>query len=203
MIIEIKTIGGELIYSGEHKNIKAAVFHCIQNRISLRAANLDGAELTYLDFQNVDLTGVSLKYSNLEGSSFEHADLKWAQLDGTNFKNCNLHGVNLECAYISENTNFNEAKCKPVFSKYPISYMDKDNQVYISIDGKVKTISDWDFWFYESSDTSIFIFHRNSEGFLRLKASYEAAKAYIAVLKNNNEKEKKSKIKEFLKKYIL
>ena len=74
--------------------------------------NLDGADLSGLDFKwadlsNTDLTGTDLRWTTLVGANLEDADLRGAIIDGTNLEEAdltgaNLTGVNLRSAYLDD-----------------------------------------------------------------------------------------------------
>ena len=72
--------------------------------------NLDGADLSGVDFKwanlcltnlpNVDLTGADLRWTslmdiNLKGANLTGADLRWANMDGVDLSNANLTGADL------------------------------------------------------------------------------------------------------------
>jgi hypothetical protein len=58
-------------------------------------ANLNGANLAWVDLDGANLEGVNLGRANLEGANLGRADLNGANLEGANLEGANLEGVNL------------------------------------------------------------------------------------------------------------
>ena len=87
-MIEIKTAEGVVLFSGHYNNLKEAVEDAVKKKISLRRANLEGANL-----RRANLEGASLREANLRG-----AELRGASLEGANLRRANLEGANLEGA---------------------------------------------------------------------------------------------------------
>jgi len=89
MLIPIKNrYDGSIIYSGEHDSLKKAVEFCVENKISLRGANLRHADLSNTDFSYADFSDADLR----------HADLSNADLRNTDLRNTDLRSTNLSYA---------------------------------------------------------------------------------------------------------
>jgi len=67
----------------------------------LRAANLEGAILTYALLRDAKLRDTNLRNAKLEGADFTNADLSYAYLYNANFKNAELCYAKLEGADLS------------------------------------------------------------------------------------------------------
>jgi len=78
-----------------------------QDTIDLKGINLNGSDLTKIDFMNLDLSGANLKGANLEKAGFiktklEDADLSGANLKEANFYKADLSGVDLTNANLEK-----------------------------------------------------------------------------------------------------
>ncbi len=81
-------------------------------------------------------------------------------LQGANLEGANLVGANL-----------------PIYCKWHVSH---DIDGLLKIGCKQKSVADWDAWFAGSEEYST---PRNTEEFERIRAVYEAYKAYLTFLK--------------------
>ena len=72
MLIEIKNISGNVIYSSEAVSLAACLENAVKDGANLRGANLDGAYLR----------GANLRGANLDGANLRGANLRGANLDG-------------------------------------------------------------------------------------------------------------------------
>ena len=106
-----------------------------------------------------------------EGADLRSADLRSADLRSADLYGANLYGANLEGADL-EGANL------PMYCKWSVTYKSDLNTIKIGC--KEKTIEQWDEWF--KSD-EVFDTPRNSDEFKRIKANYEAVKAYCINLK--------------------
>jgi len=105
--------------------------------------------------QFTDKVILSLNVENLQGANLEGANLVGANLVGAN-----LVGANL-----------------PIYCKWHVSH---DIDGLLKIGCKQKSVADWDAWFAGSEEYST---PRNTEEFERIRAVYEAYKAYLTFLK--------------------
>ena len=86
--------------------------------------NLDGADLSGLDFKwadldgadlkGADLTGANLRWASLMDTNLSHTDLRGATLDGTilveaDLTGANVTGVNLRSTYLDDDTKLDGA----------------------------------------------------------------------------------------------
>ena len=77
-VIEIKSRwNGEVLYSGEHENLKEAVEAAVKPCVSLAGANLRGADL-----RDANLSGANLRDADLSDADLCGADLCDADLGG-------------------------------------------------------------------------------------------------------------------------
>lgn len=94
-------------------------------RLDFRRANLQGLDLSGLDFAHADLRETRLEGASLRGAKMEGADLTMARMEGANLKWANLRSANLWDCYIArtslrsadlrETTNLTQAAVKSAF----------------------------------------------------------------------------------------
>jgi len=105
---EIKSrLSGEVLWSGEADNIKAALTTAIKAGADLCGANLhnadlSGADLSEVDLREADLYGAYLHDADLRGTCLRDANLRGADLSGAYLCDANLRGVNLSGAYLHD-----------------------------------------------------------------------------------------------------
>ena len=97
--LEIKTFGGNVLFSSSKTVLKEAVEEAVGEDAYFEGANLEGA---YLEDAN-------LEGADLEGAYLEDADLEGANLKGANLEGANLEGADLKGAYL-EDANFYHTK---------------------------------------------------------------------------------------------
>lgn len=131
-----------------------------------KRANLKGAYL-----RGAGLTSADLERANLIGANLEGANLIGANLIGANLKGANLTSANLERANL-ERANLRGAIKVPIFCKWSIGITDG----MIHIGCEKRSVKDWDKFF--ASD-EVLETPRNTEEFKRIRACYEAYKAYL------------------------
>ena len=83
--IEIKSIGGSILYTSEKATIKEAVEEAVENYANLRGANLRSANLSSANLCGADLSGVEFSGANLRGADFSGADLVDVELNCAKF----------------------------------------------------------------------------------------------------------------------
>jgi hypothetical protein len=91
MNIEIKTIGGSLLFSGDFSCIAEAVKAALTAKTDLSSANLRSADL-----RSADLSSANLRYANLRS-----ADLRYANLSSANLRSADLSSADLSSADLS------------------------------------------------------------------------------------------------------
>jgi uncharacterized protein YjbI with pentapeptide repeats len=111
MLREIKSWNGDILFSGEFKDIKEMVEAAIRTRANLTDANLAHANLTgayltdaYLTdayLAHAYLTGANLAHANLTGAYLTDAYLAGANLTDANLTHANLAHANLTGAYLA------------------------------------------------------------------------------------------------------
>jgi len=87
---EIKSVSGEVLWSGDADSIRGAAEKAVKARVNLSRANLYRANLYGANLSGADLSGADLYRANLYGANLSGADLSGADLYGAN-----LYGVNL------------------------------------------------------------------------------------------------------------
>jgi len=102
-------------------------------------------------------TGANLRGANLRGANLYGADLYGADLRGANIENTRM----------------------PIYCKWSVSYNDKYDTIYIGC--KADTIEGWDAFF--ASDI-VYDTPRYTDDFKRIRANYEAVKAYCLIMKS-------------------
>ena len=101
--IEIKNrFNGDVIYSYECKNntLKITCVKAVLDKISLRGADLYGANLRDANLRGADLRGADLRDANLYGADLRDANLRGADLYGADLRGANLYGAGLSGAAI-------------------------------------------------------------------------------------------------------
>ena len=106
--IEIKSMSGTLLFKHtcEDNSIKKTVEEAVRNNVSLRGANLCGANVYGADLRNAflsraDMCGANLCGANLYGANLSVANLYNADMCGANLCGANLYGANLRNAFLS------------------------------------------------------------------------------------------------------
>ena len=96
--IQIKTTSGDVLYEHtcEENSVKKSVEEAVKNKVSLRGADLSGANLFGADLSGANLFGADLSVANLFG-----ADLSGANLSDANLRSADLSGANLSDANLS------------------------------------------------------------------------------------------------------
>ena len=90
-VIEIKSRwNGEVLYSGEHADIKEAVEAAVKAGADLRDADLRDADL-----RDANLRGANLRGANLRGANLRDANLRGANLRDANLRDADLCGADL------------------------------------------------------------------------------------------------------------
>ena len=98
-VIEIKNRwNGEVLYSGEHVDVKEAVEAAVKARATLTGATLTGANLTGAILADADLAGANLARADLTGATLTGATLAGANLTGAILADADLAGANLDGA---------------------------------------------------------------------------------------------------------
>ena len=105
--------------------MKKLVEIAVIERISLREANLDGADLRRANLYRADLyranlSGADLRRANLREANLDGADLRRADLSGSNLYKANLYKAELGGA-ILRGANLSEAKSYYSFVAYDTS----------------------------------------------------------------------------------
>jgi hypothetical protein len=162
MNIEIKSIFGSVLFTTDAETIKEAVIKAVSTGANLTGADLIDANLTGADLRGADLRGADLRGANLTG-----ADLIDANLTGANLTGADLRGADIE------NTRL------PIYCKWSVSYNDKYDTIYIGC--KADTIEGWDAFF--ASDI-VYDTPRDTDDFKRIRANYEAVRAYCLIMKS-------------------
>ena len=144
-----------------------------------KRANLEGATLIGANLEGATLIGANLEGANLEGATLIGANLRCANLEGANLEGANLEGANLEGANLEGATLIGatlECAIKvPIYCKWSIGITDG----LIHIGCEKRSIEEWDVFF--ASD-KVLETPRDSEDFKRIRACYEAYKAYIKIM---------------------
>jgi len=95
--IEIKTVGGSVLFKSSKTTIKEAVVEAVESGAYLRGAdlseaNLRGADLSEAYLSEANLRGADLSEANLRGADLRGADLSEAYLSGAELQNAKLYG---------------------------------------------------------------------------------------------------------------
>jgi len=96
MKIEIKSVFGTVLFSGDFSSLADAVVSAIKSRADLSRADLSGADLS-----GANLSRAYLSRANLSGANLSRADLSRANLSRANLSGANLSGANLSRADLS------------------------------------------------------------------------------------------------------
>lgn len=105
-IEEARNQGNRWYFGTQEEFMRAVKLRLNMPRISLWGANLDGVDLSNLDFDHSRLAGCSFRGANLQSvsftfaelssSEFDHADLRWANMNYSELMNCDFSDANLE-----------------------------------------------------------------------------------------------------------
>jgi len=93
---------GKILAEG-NMELKELVMHCIENKINLSDAELQGANLS-----NIDLSRAYLYRANMQGANLSNTNLTGSDISFANFKGAYLYSTNLREVYASC-TDFREA----------------------------------------------------------------------------------------------
>ena len=75
MIIEIKSITGEFLYSSEATNLRECLENAVRDSADLSGANLSRADLSGANLSGANLSGANLYGANLSGANISRANL--------------------------------------------------------------------------------------------------------------------------------
>ena len=100
MLIEIKNISGNVIYSSEAVSLAACLENAVRDMANLGDAYLGGAYLGGAYLGGAYLGGANLRGANLGGAYLGGAYLGGANLGTANLRGANLRGANLGGAYL-------------------------------------------------------------------------------------------------------
>ena len=102
-VIEIKICwNSEVLYSGEHENLKEAVEEAVKSGANLRGADLSCASLSCADLSGASLSCASLSCADLSGASLSCADLSCADLSDADLSCASLSGASLSGAQVGK-----------------------------------------------------------------------------------------------------
>jgi len=101
MKIEIKSVFGTVLFSGDFSSLADAVVSAIKSCANLSRADLSRANLSGANLSGANLSGADLSRANLSGADLSGADLSGANLSGANLSGANLSGANLSRADLS------------------------------------------------------------------------------------------------------
>jgi hypothetical protein len=101
MNIEIKSICGSLLFSGDFSCLADAVTAAVKAGANLYWANLYGANLAGANLAGANLTGANLYRANLDRANLTGANLTGAYLDRANLTGAYLDRANLTGAYLT------------------------------------------------------------------------------------------------------
>jgi hypothetical protein len=93
MKIQIKSIGGSLLFEGDFSCLADAVTAAVKSRANLQYADLRSANLRY-----ADLRYANLQYANLQSANLQYADLQYADLRSANLRYADLQYADLQYA---------------------------------------------------------------------------------------------------------
>lgn len=94
----IRRFTGEVIYRSKKRILKTVMEEAVEREVSLRGADLRGANLWRVDLEEASLRGADLWRANLEEANLEEANLRGADLEGANLRGANLRGADLRGA---------------------------------------------------------------------------------------------------------
>jgi hypothetical protein len=95
MTIEIKSIFGDVLFSGDFSSVADCVVAAVKSRAYLTGANLARAYLTGANLARANLAGADLDGANLAGAYLARANLAGANLARANLAGANLARANL------------------------------------------------------------------------------------------------------------
>jgi hypothetical protein len=101
MNIEIKSIYGSLLFSGDFSCLSDAVTAAVKAMANLAGAYLAGANLAGANLDGANLAMANLAGANLARANLAGANLARANLAGANLAGANLAGANLDGAYLA------------------------------------------------------------------------------------------------------
>jgi hypothetical protein len=121
--MEIYNKKGELLFTGEKKDLKCAILENADLRyVNLENANLENTNLRYANLFNANLENTNLRYANLFNANLFNANLKNADLRYANLENADLRYANLENADLRyanlENADLRYANLESADLKY-------------------------------------------------------------------------------------
>ena len=99
--IEIKSIGGSVLYTSEKATIKEAVEEAVENDADLSSANLVDADLSSANLVDADLSGADLSDADLSDANLRDANLRNAYLSDANLSSADLRNADLSSANLS------------------------------------------------------------------------------------------------------
>jgi hypothetical protein len=106
MTIDIKTLGGRVLYTVEAAtDVRAYLQDAVLRGGALRGAVLRDAYLRGAALQDADLRGADLRGADLRGADLRGADLRGAALRGADLRGANLQGANLQDANLRDAKN--------------------------------------------------------------------------------------------------
>jgi hypothetical protein len=139
MKIEIKTLGGSVLFEGDFSSLADCLTSAVQSGAYLEGANLGGANLGGANLRGANLGGANLRGANLEGANLGGAYLKGAYLGGAylrcaNLRCANLGGANLGGAYLRGanlgGANLGGANLEGAYLKG--AYLDADKKIKLT-----------------------------------------------------------------------
>jgi hypothetical protein len=101
MKIEIKSVFGSVLFSGDFSSLSDAATEAVKSRANLTRANLAGAYLAGANLAGAYLADANLADANLAGAYLAGAYLADANLAGANLAGANLERAYLEGAYLA------------------------------------------------------------------------------------------------------
>ena len=129
MLIEIKNISGNVIYSSEAVSLAACLESAVKDMAYLGDAYLGGANL-----RDANLGGANLGGANLRGAYLGDAYLGGAYLGGAN-----LRGANLGGAYLGDDIKIQEQPIQVGTPRYDVIVFDN----HMKIGCEFHSLSDW------------------------------------------------------------
>jgi hypothetical protein len=100
-VIEIKTLGGNVLYTAENaQDVRAAVVEAAKARADLSGAYLSGADLSGAYLRRAYLSGADLSGADLRRADLRRADLRRADLRRADLRRADLSGAYLSGAYL-------------------------------------------------------------------------------------------------------
>ena len=106
MSIEIKSVGGRVLYTAVDAevpaDVRAAVVEAVGAAADLGAANLRGANLRDTNLRAANLYGANLSDADLRGANLRGANLYGANLSDADLRGADLSDANLRAANLSD-----------------------------------------------------------------------------------------------------